>query len=1502
MNLPSPIRFLRGYTTFGGETDFSTNILKQLLGILFTLASLRLATLGLSVSTTEIYAWSAAGVIVGLAFLIYLVYDAGKYTVERRFHSWRGTGIAVFAHLFVSLVAVALAYAVLSTVFENFQLLSFQPFEGALGAAIIVIAAAALAAVNRADLKESYQSISEIRSQFDEETENSLENVENEIASIGHIERSETGRILNAIQDSENAKLVGDGGVGKSGILKKVTEKWDHEILFIDATRYPDVQNQDQLRSGLGLEDPLKRALQQVAYEDQLAVIADQLDDIGGTERQTFCDFLLTGTELENVSVVFACREHDLKTRSEYEPLRDPEDFSTEAHVQRLKKPTARNYIEDLTGNSPTEELVEVGRNIRYLDVIADLAEDGIDLSGVSGKAALWDRYRDRLAEEYQPGDDDRRGGRVVERAVQYATDATEAGTNVFSIPTDTDWADRQLLNTGVIVAARDEPGNRRHRFRHPDFQTYLYAWDAVEDGKSIQDVTQQLDDRLGKDVFRWMLALYIRNDTSISEQLPEPTESPDQAESTQDFLEDLLDEDRGLGYYATTVILDEIKTWDAEENLELADTVLDQLESRESLYRYFLDDDTDPSWAYKLQERGSYDEPSNVLIGFLGDLGSDHPETVGDILNEITVTGNRAQALVISVLRNLPASEAAKHVELVRSLLTDIEQRNDQRSFETVQLTEELIKRGHVEAGLELLDILLEPQILDENQSQPQSIADLHFVSSTIDDTLQTLLTESPERFIDLLESHLRAAIQLEAELKDREIETIVGFYQSPISTATFDEPGYSHLRGLLLGTLREAVERWLDDASAETRQETISTYLDDTTLFRRLGFHLLNRYHRSCPELLRQELQDESNYTDPWTKTDFMRLLRDSFESLSSGEQERITDIILSVPDQTSLEERAEQRSERLDDVSADELRERYIDDWIRERLWLIQDHLPEKGAKRLAELQAKYDEEPRDLASDSSVKSGFVSEESPKPDAELANMDPADFLQYLIEWEPDEDDQTWEETESGGLREINQRGLAEAAARVILGNPSRYEAQLPQLRKADSIYTAELFNQMRDEIEDAPTAFKEDFDWSPIFDLCEFIATAPEDWEKSARLSAARLLKTLFSTDAHEHMFEHADRIKPLFFNLIEDPDPSPSRDQPPEGHAGHQNPMHIALNAVRPIAVEGLLIFALRAAEDRGYQGYSEENESGFEEDVRSQLLSVISDDALAVRAIFGRRLHQIWYLDHEFVLDNLEALFPRNQSTRDINRFAAAWDAYVSSNILHEDLFSILRSCYFHAIDLQAADENTAIGNAQEGLAHHVLSAYLFDFEELGGPDSLVTYLYDRDDPELARQVAWRLWRSGKDNDEIRQKWDKVRKLWKKRLEQVDDVEAYADEIQWFIEWLPMIADQTDIDEVEPLILDSLPFIVHTRRSWQTLESYLVEYAIEDTETVIRIYEQLMEQDTRPLRAKFSEETASILEPGVNDATAETRTTALDIAEQFAEDGDEAAREFLNQHT
>lgn len=213
-----------------------------------------------------------------------------------------------------------------------------------------------------------------------------------------------------------------------------------------------------------------------------------------------------------------------------------------------------------------------------------------------------------------------------------------------------------------------------------------------------------------------------------------------------------------------------------------------------------------------------------------------------------------------------------------------------------------------------------------------------------------------------------------------------------------------------------------------------------------------------------------------------------------------------------------------------------------------------------------------------------------------------------------------------------------------------------------------------------------------------------------------------------------------------------------------------------------------------------------------------------------------------------------------------------------------------------------ANETTAIRGVDDGLARHLLSAYLHDMEDISADDSLIIYLYEQNEPDMARQIAWQLWRWGNDNEGIRDEWEKVKRLWEWRLTQVEESKRYSPEFQWFVEWLPLVEDQITFEAIVDLLEETTPFIAFKRRSWETLESYLADRANTHPEEAIQIYTELIEQDARPSWIEFSHNTTAILEAGVG-AGGTTERMALDIAEDYFSRGyDDAEKAFLDERT
>lgn len=1487
------------YTTFGGELDFPSNVFVRGIGAIVALIVFRVRVVGVQISqSTQAYIVLGVGFLLSLTLLLHFLRDAAQYTTKKRIRQRTGILVSALIYLGLSGMGVLFLYPVLNSL--RTSPLEYSPGEVGVGLNILSTAALLTVIWNRRTLKSRYPSLQSVKEQFSWETDQALDRIQTTIEGIGHIDRPETNRILDRLESGDNVPVTGEGGVGKSGVLACVTEEWENDVLLIDASSHSTVRNDTELSTALGFDDGIVRPIKQLAVDNRVLVIVDQLDDIDREAGNIYRDFILETAELKNVSVAFACRDHDLDARPEYEPLANAESFTNSETIGLLRTADAEDHIRNLIVEEPSDDLIQLGRKIENVDIISQLARDGVDFSGVTGDVSLWDKFREQIGREDHPDDGTRSGDDIIERLTAYATEAIEDqsdGLNIFSVGTSQDWIDRRLINKGVIEVATDRPGNRKYRFRHLDFQRYIYAWNAVQENRTIKDVTSQLDERLGKDVFRFMLVLYMRSEGATADQIGNIPIDSDTEGHAQQFLEEMLDKEEGLGDYTAKTLLDEIRTWDISGNDEFANLILDNLQDRETLYKYFFDSGTDVSWAETLHERGDYIDPSDVLLGYLRELAPYHPETVAGIIRSIDTEDRHSLALVVTVIRELPFDTAAELIDVVTASIT--ESPPDWHGFQATELLQELIEAGETDAGLDLLDALLQPRKpTSEEPNNVQSVTRLHSLESTLEDTLETLVQAEDERAINVLELQLRGAVSIEAEIRGRDINGIVGPITTSIAGTDVANETTTDFKTFLIQTHRKALEYWIEEKPDDnSRAALLVRYLDDITVFRRLGLYLLKEYKDYYPDIVRDELLDETNYGAGWTKEDFLRLLRDGIDVLSDEDRRQVIDIITDVPVQESLEDTAAQRSQRTDDYTADELADIAINGWRRDRLWLIKDWLPDEYENELQHLINEYGE-PDNVLSLVNTSGGFVSQESPLSEEEVWQKSPSNLIDYCID-EPFEAT-SWNEREGGGVSEVSPRGLAEAVIPRILQELHEFQHEIPRLRDASSIYVSELLRGLRDKIDDDSEPLPADLPWIPFLDLCETVASNPDEWSEAARMNVARLFQEAYSSDI-ESVLYHNDRIKEILFTQLQDPDPSEEREHPPEGHAGYNNPAQTAINSVRPLALTALIVYSVRLANHRGYDGYSEEDKSGFDPDVREKIEYAIQEGSLSTRSTIGRSLNTIWSFDHDLILDNFDTLFPRNQTIQAKNHFAAVWDAYLAFNAPHETMFSYLRPCYQHGIDLIAVNENTATRDVERGLARHLLIAYLDDFEDLNDPQSLLSYFYAKEDPDLARQVAWQLWRWGQDNEETRDDWPKVRRLWEWRLDQADDPEAYAVEFQWFVDWLPIISNRIGFDDLAPLLIDTAPFIAHERRAWETAESYLADHVEDHPVTAIEAYTELMAQESRPNGISFSDTTASILETGLEE-NLDTRRAALDIAEAYFADGDDAAEQFLDDYT
>jgi len=1311
---------------------------------------------------------------------------------------------------------------------------------------------------------------------FKRETENTLDSVSTTIPHLDrHLPRSEVSEIHTKLTEGGDVVVTGEGGVGKSGVLAQVVEQWtDSPVLFIDARRFSECSTDTELRNAFDFNGSLSDAVARVGRHNNCLVIVDQLDNIGGTPAAAvFTDFLTAVSDVDGVYPVAACRSWDLDNQRVFESLADEHGFTT-VPVSELSQSQVRDTLTDLGITDYSDELLSLGQNLLNLSIIAELKTQTepsqIDFTAIRTQVELWDKYQETLVErETQGGEwDERSGDEVRARAIELAQTGLQEGSRVFPISLRRERPDKRLISRNVIV---NEIGER-YRFRHEELQDYFYAWNAVNrlGWTTPQEVLGEIDERVAAGVFRWMLRILLKRD----------------AVSAMEFLDAALSDD-ALGYYAATRILDEIATWDPPNyEDDVVDVALSQIDSNEQFCEYFYTNLESAAWVETFHERGRFDDPSGPVMVYLEQVATEVPDLTVDIIQSSTTDQERFQAAFVKIAEQLPTEQATQCVEVFTDWLPATEAEVGPYAVHYNNFIEKLVAEDALDSALSLLSALTDPQPPDPEiiertladgetwnhkmQTEATAVASVH----TIETAIETVVSEIPEEYeeavIDLLESNLRGALQLEAQEMDVDPDELLW----PRYVGGSDLHN-SKLKEVLLDELRNFLEEWIaTEPSGAGRQALLDRYLNDYRIFRRLGLYLLSQNATAYPDLVREELLAEENYNNYSIRQEFFQLLHDGYPVLSAADQERVLEIINDGPDRDELVEAVEERQERLPDRDINDIVDEEIDVWKLRRLWMIREYLSGDHVDHFEQLVETYGE-PDHLEGDRSARMGAVSFEGPMNSEELRNLDADEIFNLCVDWDPDETDDN-----TDFLTEISPRGLAEDVKELVAESPSEFTPHLSILSDADSIYIAYVLDGFRNAVD-----ADREFEWGPVLELCQETTTRDDAQASSSRKRACRLMSDGLSQEGSA-LLNHQDAVRDCLLTLADDPEPE--LDDENREYLGHDRPLQVAINAVRPIAVDTLITYTLERAKDAGFVGYEEEQQSGMETGVRTCLIEKMDDPSTAVHCVFGKWIRNLLWVDRKLVENNLDTIFPMENDPESRDRFSAAWAAYLSVSPWVNKLYQDLKDQYFHAVDLHAAEDRFTGHTEGDRFVAHALHSYLHTGEPLTSSDSLLPYFYANTTPDTAGSAAWQLWRWADQEPEFRERWPDVRELWEWRLDETsDECEAHSKEFGWFVEWLDLIPEEVDPTTVVSMLQDTAPFLAYNRRGWKTLEAYLARWAEDHPHCCIEIYAELLRQPQIPDFIEFENEAMTILETALQDG-GDTRDLALEVTETVAE--------------
>ncbi|MDP9369196.1 MAG: ATP-binding protein [Chloroflexota bacterium] len=316
------------------------------------------------------------------------------------------------------------------------------------------------------------------------------------------IQRAEADQILSTIDlkgDAPGVALVGEAGVGKSGVMRQLLSALEGRgipFLALRVDRLQPVQLVRDLGCQLGLPGSPAAALAAVAQGRECVLVVDQLDAVSlasGRRTELFdpvAELARQAAHLPNVFLVLSCRKFDLDNDHRLRDLVRKQGVAQEMQVGRLSEATVRDTVTGLglDARRLTASQVKLLEVPLHLSLLAEIAPDpSRDPLGFETVTDLYDRFWDRKQRLLL----ERRGGPVpqwvtiMDRLTSYMSDHQSLTAPKWVV--DEFEPDLHAVVSEHVVAEDDD--GHRLAFFHDGFFDYVFARRFLAQGGDLMEM-----------------------------------------------------------------------------------------------------------------------------------------------------------------------------------------------------------------------------------------------------------------------------------------------------------------------------------------------------------------------------------------------------------------------------------------------------------------------------------------------------------------------------------------------------------------------------------------------------------------------------------------------------------------------------------------------------------------------------------------------------------------------------------------------------------------------------------------------------------------------------------------------------------------------------------------------------------------------------------------------------------------------------------------------------
>lgn len=969
-------------------------------------------------------------------------------------------------------------------------------------------------------------------------------------------------------------------------------------------------------------------------------------------------------------------------------------------------------------------------------------------------------------------------------------------------------------------------------------------------------------------------------------------------------------------GFYAQVAVLDDLRK--VSEPTATQVSLLLEMLAEDKYRRYFFRDLANPAWLPALHDAGFFvnpPEPVETHDGYfqmprwdadeyLIRIGHHHPELVVDTVTSICTENARVQENLLRAAVHLSPADAARIAPAAAAWLGG--RFTGAVPERLAELMVYLTRGDQVHAALELLKALTEPTIDRPTGEEAEGIAgflspgarprfDPHMLERIVETHLPEVAKVDPFGVLAILEEQLIRAITLEEEVN----RWGAGADGSMIwRKAIEDHPQNSRLEGIkevFVDAIRDILQSVGDqeEARAVVRRYLVSPY----SIFRRLAIHTVRTHPGTHQDLLVSLFSDPGNLDATDIHHEFYMLMESAFDKAPRETQAWLLGWIVRGMPLERLEQNRQWYRERDAQAEADEeLVHLWQQHWILRRLWALRNHdLPPEYRSRLDALVGELGEPDHPSLLSYTTSVSWTGSASPLDKTRMAQMSPDEVLAYLLVYEPTERDPTGPSLD--GLMDVFREVVQEQAERYAAISPRFLE---PGVKPA---YALHLLRGLHEAWKTGVT-----FDWDAVLALCEGLLSRKDT---SAREQSADSEEVLYR-DCHAQVADflraalvredlaipalHLTKVRDILLRLLDHPEPTPQHERKWGG--SNMDPATLSLNTGRGKAMHAIVAYAVYRA--RALQ------ERGIEPGVKTALerrLDRKHELSTAVHSTFGQYLPQLHYLDAEWVLGRLPAIFP--QSTDEEPYWQAAWNSYLAFNPVYTTIYEMLRNEYERAVRGMPLTSAGAVGfqRADHRLADHLMSAYWFQLEELDAEDSLLHIFFTNAPDEIRAHAIQFLgtWLRGAGALLKPEVWQRLRALWAVRVaaaEGYQDRSEFSKELSAFAGWLPSVHEP--MDSLFELVRSIVPYVaaevgVFGRQVADYLATQVKAYPRE----AALLFLELLRRETETVSwYRTDQETWTILDTAMRSGDAEAREHAEVAINLLGERGEYQYRDLL----